>query len=182
MNPACIATGNAKHANIHAVFLVSQTALVHALCNLPRYLGVTADLVRADLQANETSTELRTLMEGHAVKEGKPKADGGGLLAVVAAWKAPTFVESPVLYTKPDGTEVTNWQDSLAKWAGTTDAIRGSPKWQAAVTKAVRAQEARYAAAQETLRVRGGEDEVVPYGVADNETVRLGKMLHRLKE
>lgn len=174
INPACIATGNPKHANVHAVFLVSHAALVHVLCNLPRYLGVTSDLVRVDLEADETSLKLRALMEKQAAVAGKQKADGGSLLAVVSSWKAPSFVESPVLYTKSDGTEVTNWQDSLAKWAGTSDKIRGSAEWQEAVRSAVRAEEARQAAAW--AAARNNTEGTRVYGVADDKTLRLGEL------
>jgi hypothetical protein len=49
--------------------------------------------------------------------------------------------------------EVTNFHDSLAKWAGTSDSLRGTPAWRAAVTQRIRAEEqhfySKYRAAEE---------------------------------
>ena len=68
---------------------------------------------------------------------------------------------------------MTNFQDSLAKWAGTTDELRSTAEWQAAVTAAVRAEEER----QATTESGGGGGEVrVCFGVSDAE-VRLGKVV-----
>ena len=39
ISPACIATGDWRHANLYAVYLVHRLAALHALCNLPRYLA-----------------------------------------------------------------------------------------------------------------------------------------------
>jgi hypothetical protein len=36
------------------------------------------------------------------------------------------FIENPVLYTKKDGTEVTNFHEGIAKWAATSDQLRGT--------------------------------------------------------
>ncbi|CAN0106633.1 unnamed protein product, partial [Phaeothamnion confervicola] len=66
-------------------------------------------------------------------------------LTVTSVWFQDTFVESPVLYTKADGTEVTDFPNSIAAWAGTTVAARENPEtagdyWEA-VTLAVRRAE-----------------------------------------
>jgi hypothetical protein len=43
-----------------------------------------------------------------------------------------------VLYTKSDGTEVTNFHEGIAKWAETSDAIRESEEWMNAIEKKIR--------------------------------------------
>jgi hypothetical protein len=104
INPACIATGNPLHANVYAVFLVHRQAAFHSLCNLPRYLAMSSDLVRVDLDAEETTPRLRELLATHALREGKSNTRSVAVLAVVATFRGPTFIASPVIHQKADGT------------------------------------------------------------------------------
>ena len=174
INPACVATGNPLHANVYAVFLVHKAAALHSLCNLPRYLSMSSDLVKVDLDAEETSEGLRELLGAHATREGKANTRSVAMLSVVAAYKGPTFVQSPVLYRKDDGTEVTNFHDSLAKWAGTTDANRGTDVWREAVTSAIRREEKHFwqkCRSNEVLAEVGASPQAV-FGT-DNATARV---------
>eukprot|EP00933_Yihiella_yeosuensis_P083697 TRINITY_DN9794_c1_g1_i1.p2 TRINITY_DN9794_c1_g1~~TRINITY_DN9794_c1_g1_i1.p2 ORF type:complete len:157 (+),score=42.35 TRINITY_DN9794_c1_g1_i1:427-897(+) len=68
------------------------------------------------------------------------------LLTVVSTYKGPSFVENPVLYTKADGSRVTNFHDGLAKLAGTSDSERGSAAYNEAVQGALRRLEESKAA------------------------------------
>jgi hypothetical protein len=173
INPACVATGNPLHANVYAVFLVHRDAAFHSLCNLPRYLAMSSDMVRIDLDAEQTSAAVRELLAVHALREGKQNTRSVAVLAVVATFKGPTFVPSPVVHRNEDGTvgttrnavliicrpltestgpktisfcwqEVTNFHDSLAKWAGTSDSLRGTAAWRDAVTKRIRAEQEHF--------------------------------------
>ena len=40
--------------------------------------------------------------------------------------------------------EVTNFHDSLAKWAGTSDSLRGTALWRDAVTNRIRAEQEHF--------------------------------------
>jgi hypothetical protein len=62
-------------------------------------------------------------------------------LQVISTWNSCHFLPSPVLYTKPDGTRVTDFPNSLAAFAATTDAqrIANPTAYNAAVELAVRA-------------------------------------------
>lgn len=104
MNPACVATGNRLHANVYAVFLVHRQAAFHSLCNLPRYLAMSSDMVRVDLDAEQTSAAVRELLTVHALREGKQNTRSVAVLAVIATFKGPTFVPSPVVHRNADGT------------------------------------------------------------------------------
>lgn len=55
---------------------------------------------------------------------GKSDENFAALPIVTAVYFHESFVPSPVLYTKKDGTEVTNFPASLALWAGVDDAGR----------------------------------------------------------
>jgi len=168
-----VATGNPLHANVYAVYLVHEKAVLRALLNEPRYLGMNPDLVKVDLLADETSSELRALFAHSITASGKSDTKQISLMSVISAIKGCSFVENPVLYTKEDGTQVTNFHEGatpgchtnltrnlgLAKWAGTSDSLRGSEEYLAAVEVAIRkaeaAQEANdplYCVGEDTLR------------------------------
>lgn len=141
VNPAIVATGNPLHANLYAVYAVHESAALNALLNEPRFLSMTPDTAKIDLTAEETSPEVKALCTsaiGSASAE--LNANEVALLTVVSTVRAETFVENPPLYTKADGTSVTNFHDGLAKLCGTTDAARVSEP------------EAYYAAVTDTLR------------------------------
>ncbi|CBN77500.1 conserved unknown protein [Ectocarpus siliculosus] len=56
--------------------------------------------------------------------EGKSDLESAAFLLVTGVWAPGGLIESPVLYTKEDGTKVTDYPRSLALWAGTTDGAR----------------------------------------------------------
>ena len=173
INPACVVTGDPLHANVYAVFLVHRHAALHSLMNLPRYLAMSSDTVKVDLEAEETSPRVRELLTAHAARHGKANARAAAILAVVATFQAPTFVRSPVLYTKEDGTEVTNFHDSLAAWAGTTDAKRGEAEWREAVTHAIRREEKHFFSKFRSSEELSGQANGSVLGT-DRSTARLG--------
>jgi hypothetical protein len=110
--------------------------------NEPRYLSMTPDLAKVDIEAAETDDSVRKLIL-QAVKDtaGLTNTKNATFLQVISTWKSCHFVPSPVLYTKPDGTRVTDFPNSLAKFAGTADAKRGAQpaEYSKAVETAVRA-------------------------------------------
>jgi len=127
VNPGMVATGNWNDANIYSVYLVDQRQAVKALLNEPRFLSMTPDLAMVDLAAEETTSGIKAIV-GQGIDETpleEPKNENyATLLTVVSTWKSCHFIPSPILYTKEDGTRVTNFPDSLAAFAGVTDQLR----------------------------------------------------------
>ena len=75
----------------------SRQAAFHSLCNLPRYLAMSSDMVRVDLEAEQTSPKVRELLAAHALREGKSNARSVAVLAVVATYKVNSLYLSPWL-------------------------------------------------------------------------------------
>ncbi|MDB4976000.1 MAG: hypothetical protein JWN48_4341 [Myxococcaceae bacterium] len=142
VNPALVPTGNDQDANVSSIYLVDRRQAGRALLNEPRFLSMTPDLAKVDVQAAETDAAVRALIL-QAVKEtsGLTNTARATFLQVISTWSSCHFLPSPVLYSKPDGTRVTDFPNSLAAFAGTTDAQRtANPSaYNAAVEAAVRA-------------------------------------------
>jgi hypothetical protein len=142
VNPALIPTGDALDANISSIYLVDRRQAAKALLNEPRFLSMVPDLAKVDIEAEETDASLRTLLL-QAIKEtlGMTNTKQVTFLQVISVWSSCHFIPSPVLYTKPDGTRVTDFPNSLAAFAGTSDKTRTAEPdtYYAAVEKAVRA-------------------------------------------
>jgi hypothetical protein len=95
------------------------------LNNEPRFLSITPDTGQIDLQAEETSSTVKKLFLELIAQQGKANLKSAALPLVTAVWfQHESHVPSPILFIKEDGTEVTNFPESLAKWAGVDDAGR----------------------------------------------------------
>ncbi len=144
VNPTLVASGNNNDANISSIYLVDRRQALRALLNEPRYLSMVPDLAKVDIHAAETDPALRALIL-QAIQETpllEPKnTNQATFLQVISTWKSCHFIPSPVLTTKPDGTRVTDFPNSLAAFAGTTDQERidNPAVYNAAVEAAVRA-------------------------------------------
>jgi hypothetical protein len=142
VNPGLVPSGDDLDANISSIYLVDRRQAARALLNEPRLLSMTPDLAKVDVEAAETDEPVRKLIL-QAIKEtpGSTNTKQATFLQVISTWKSCHFVPSPVLYTKPDGTRVTDFPNSLAKFAGTTDKQRTEQpaQYNAAVEAAVRA-------------------------------------------
>lgn len=143
VNPGMVATGNWNDANIYSVYLIDQRQAVKALLNEPRFLSMTPDLAMVDLAAEETTNGVKSIIQ-QGVEETSlelPKNEQyATLLTVVSTWKSCHFIPSPILYTKEDGTRVTDFPNSLAAFAGVTDQLRldDPAAYNAAVQTAIR--------------------------------------------
>ncbi|MGR9087012.1 MAG: hypothetical protein ACU841_08065 [Gammaproteobacteria bacterium] len=143
VNPGMVATGNWNDANIYSVYLIDRRQAVRALLNEPRFLSMTPDLAMVDIQADETTGTVRSVISQAIEETGLelPKNDQyATLLTVVSTWKSCHFVPSPLLYTKDDGTRVTDFPNSLAAFAGVSDQLRidDPAAYNAAVETAIR--------------------------------------------
>lgn len=148
INPGLVASGNNNDANISSLYLVDRRQAARALLREPRYLSMVPDLAKVDIHAAETDPDVRNFILQAITEDttigltGPKNTNQVTLLQVISTWKSCHFVPSPVLYTKPDGARVTDFPNSLAAFAGTTDAERiSSPaSYNAKVEAAVRAK------------------------------------------
>lgn len=112
-------TGCYEHANQYWIYLVDTRQFNTILMKEPRFLSITPDLGLVDLTVRETSPAVKHIAQYEITRQNKTETSLIGFPIVTAAWFNPTsHVESPVLYTLDDGTEVTNFAQSLATWAG----------------------------------------------------------------
>ena len=130
INPGMVASGDWNDANIYSLYLIDRRQAVRALVNEPRFLSMTPDLAMVDIKAEETTSSIRSLIlqgidEDNALQSPK-NVDFATVLTVVSTWNSCWFAPSPVLYTKSDGTRVTDFPNSLAMGGGTSDAKRAS--------------------------------------------------------
>jgi hypothetical protein len=145
VNPGLVASGNNNDANISSIYLIDRRQAMRALLNEPRYLSMVPDLAKVDIHAPETDQTVRALIL-QAINEApllEPKnLNTATFLQVISTWKSCHFVPSPILSTKADGTRVTDFPNSLAAFAGTSEAERmmSPATYNAKVDAAVRAQ------------------------------------------
>lgn len=99
-NPAIVPTGDPMHANVYAVYLVHEKAALNSLLNEPRYLSMSPDVAKVDLNAEETSERVRRLCAAAIAQAGATNVEQVSILTVVSTITAPSFVPVPVLYTK----------------------------------------------------------------------------------
>lgn len=125
INSNVFASGCAEHANEYWVYLVDSRQVMAVLNNEPRFLSITPDTGQIDLQAEETTSTVKSLFLHLIRQQGKTNFESVALPLVTAVWfQYESHVPSPILFIKEDGTEVTNFPESLAKWAGVDDGGR----------------------------------------------------------
>lgn len=114
-----IPTGCYHDANIYWFYLVYSRLVLHILAGEPRFLAITPDTGLVDLTASETSENVRRLALSQIEKHGYSNTTTFAVPLVTGVFFNPeSFVESPSVYVKEDGTRVTSFEDSLAEWAG----------------------------------------------------------------
>jgi hypothetical protein len=112
-------SGCHEHANQYWMYLVDKRQFFTILMMEPRFLSIAPDLGLVDLTVRETSPVVKHIALHEISKQGKQNSSYVAFPIVTAAWFNPSsHVESPVLYTLADGTEITNFAQSLAMWAG----------------------------------------------------------------
>jgi hypothetical protein len=116
VNPAMVLTGDARDANVYALYAVEERACLNALLGEPRVLSMTPDAARIELDDPLTSPSLAKFAR-LSIRD--PQATSVAVLAVVAVRHLQhSFVAAPPIEIRPDGTRVTSFHGSLAKFAG----------------------------------------------------------------
>jgi hypothetical protein len=125
INSVVMMSGCQEHANQYWVYAVDSRQFLQILNNEPRFLSITPDTGLVDLSANETDDVLKKVALNEIQKQNKTNVNQVAFPIVVATWYHESFVPSPpVRVHVDDGTAVTNFAESLAKWAGVDDEDR----------------------------------------------------------
>lgn len=127
INSNVFATGCEEHANEYWVYAVDTRQAMGILNNEPRFLSITPDTGLVDLSdasGRFTTDLLKNFMQNEIQKQNKSNTNVVAIPLVTAVWfDATSHVPSPIIDTLEDGTQVTNYPQSLAKWAGLDDAL-----------------------------------------------------------
>jgi len=125
INSNVFASGCYEHANEYWIYLVDSRQVMAVLNNEPRFLSITPDTGQLDLNAEETFPLVREFMLNEIQKRGKSNIDHVAVPLVTAVWfNEDSLVPSPPIHTHKDGTQVTNFPESLALWANVNDTDR----------------------------------------------------------
>ena len=107
------------------MYLVDSRQVMNVLNHEPRFLSITPDTGQLELNAPETWPLVRDFMRHEIQTQDKNDADYVAIPLVTAVWFNPeSHVPSPPIHTHEDGTQVTNFPESLALWANLKDADR----------------------------------------------------------
>jgi hypothetical protein len=125
INSVVMVSGCREHANQYWIYAVDSRQFLHILNNEPRFLAITPDTGLVDLSSNETDDLVKKLALHEIQKQHKTDMAQVAFPIVIASFYHESFVPSPpVRIHVDDGTEVTNFAESLAKWAGVDDEDR----------------------------------------------------------
>lgn len=125
INSNVFASGCHEHANEYWIYLVDSRQVMTVLNNEPRFLSITPDTGQLDLNADETFPLVREFLQSEIKKLGKTDTSHVAVPLVTAVWyNDESHVPSPTIYAHKDGTQVTNFPESLALWANVKDSDR----------------------------------------------------------
>jgi hypothetical protein len=125
INSVVMVSGCQEHANQYWIYAVDSRQFLGILNNEPRFLSITPDTGLVDLSTNETDDAVKKIALHEIQKQNKTDMAQVAFPIVVATWYHESFVPSPpVRIHVEDGTAVTNFEGSLAKWAGVDDEDR----------------------------------------------------------
>jgi hypothetical protein len=113
LNPCLVPTNDWNDGNVYHVFAVTEEALVEALANEPRYLGIAPDVAKVDLRAKETSESVR-VAAGGCVDINDENRRYGVMLTVVAYGIPGARAVEAKGYVKDDGCRVTTFAECSA--------------------------------------------------------------------
>jgi hypothetical protein len=95
----------------------------------PRFLGITPDTGQIELNAAETDPTVKAFLLNEIKKQGKSDLEHLSLPLVTAVWfHEESHVPSPPIRVHADGTEVTNFPESLSLWANVNPEDRFAKK------------------------------------------------------
>ena len=130
INSNVFASGCYEHANEYWLYLVDSRHVLSILNNEPRFLSMTPDTGRIELDANGTSPLVRDFLTAH-VQQKRPASSFKEIthvaipLVTCVYFQENSHIPSPTFYTLDEGaTQVTNFPDSLALWAKVNDKDR----------------------------------------------------------
>jgi hypothetical protein len=126
INSNVFASGCYEHANEYWIYIVDSRHTMSILNNEPRFLSITPDTGMIDLDNSIAGTDarVRDFMLGEIKRQNKNDMLHVAVPLVTAVWFDKSHVPSPSIRVHEDGTEVTNFPESLAIWANVSDIDR----------------------------------------------------------
>jgi hypothetical protein len=126
INSNVFASGCYEHANQHFIYAVDARQFLTILLKEPRFLGITPDTGLVDLTSSYTSDLIQQISRHEIKSQNKANDKEVAFPLVTAIWyNEESHVESPPIAKDDDGiTQITNFPESLALWAGVDDADR----------------------------------------------------------
>jgi hypothetical protein len=126
INSNVFASGCYEHANEYWIYIVDSRQIMSILNNEPRFLSITPDTGMIDLDDSIAGTDarVRDFMLGEIKRQNKSDMLHVAVPLVTAVWFDKSHVPSPSIRVHEDGTEVTNFPESLAIWANVSDTDR----------------------------------------------------------
>lgn len=173
VNPAMVLTGDRCDANQYALYLVDERACLNALLGEPRLLTMTPDALRIDLEDERTSPEVRSFARAVIARDGKNETGQIAVLCVVSCYCSGHFVAAPPMEVRTDGTRLTSFRASLAKFSAMADDIEpGTPEWNRTVAVALAQAREKKPLAAEPVNAR--DDSLY---ATDKNTARLSRRM-----
>jgi hypothetical protein len=94
----------------------------------PRFLSITPDTGQIELDAAETDPAVKAFLLNEIKKQRKSDVEHVALPLVTAVWFHESHVPSPPIRVHADGTEVSNFPESLSLWANVNPEDRFAKK------------------------------------------------------
>jgi len=184
-NAVVLPTGCREDANVYWIYAVDNRQVLYILNGEPRFLSITPDTGLIDLLADETDERVRILAYQEIEKQGVHfNKSHIAIPLVTGVWFHKSYIESPPVFIKSDGTKVTSYDGSLAIWAGVRrDALIASDdstRQNEGVCETEIAEAHRHAWKQVHKAIREAEMKQQdskthsPYGKTCDEAVRFG--------
>jgi hypothetical protein len=146
INSNVFASGCYEHANEYWFYIIDERQVLHVLNNEPRFLSITPDTGLIDLNIIHNNGGSSSVLPPSLIESYQPvhafiehylqqlqvqtpdriiDTRYVAVPLVTAVYFNPSsHVPSPTLYHLRDGTEITNYPDSLAKWANVNSSDR----------------------------------------------------------
>lgn len=134
-NAVVLPTGCGNDANLYHIFAVPEPVLLQVLMHEPRFLSISSDTGLVELDDSLTSEQMRRLVRMEQERIGFPSQGSGrkdclndpvrGYQASIAIalvtgvyFNAASYIESPPIEVREDGTRLYSYDGGLLRWMG----------------------------------------------------------------
>lgn len=153
------------------MYLVAAPQVLEILAGEPRFLSISPDTGLIELDASETSENVRRLALHEIQRLGYSNQTAFAAPLVTGVWfDEGSYVESPAVYVKQDGSRVTSFDLSLAMWADVErdDLVLDEPE------QLDRREKAWEKVFRKLREAEADEESKTPYPVKCQDQIRFG--------